>query len=65
MVRAPPVWTTTATFPGTRRLLLFEPRHLIDDKFVAVICDDTLFVKPTPGSDELFADPEMGVPYPG
>jgi TfoX/Sxy family transcriptional regulator of competence genes len=35
------------------------------ETFVAVICDDTLFIKPTPGSAALFSDAEMAPPYAG
>ena len=36
-----------------------------DEKFVALICDDTLFVKPTTISDQFFTDVDLAPPYPG
>jgi TfoX/Sxy family transcriptional regulator of competence genes len=36
-----------------------------DEKVVALIGDDTLFVKPTAATRELFGDAEMAPPYPG
>ena len=54
-----------APLPVRARAMFGEYGLYCGEKFVAVICDDTLFVKPTPGSDALFPDPEMGPPYPG
>ncbi len=36
-----------------------------DEKMVALICDDTLFVKPTAISGQYFTDDDLGPPYPG
>jgi TfoX/Sxy family transcriptional regulator of competence genes len=36
-----------------------------DEKVVALICDDTLFVKPTAIAPQFFDQPELGPPYPG
>ncbi len=37
-----------------------------DEKFVAMICDDTLFVKPTASSAEFLSDDHRAAPpYPG
>ena len=36
-----------------------------DGKFVALICDDRLFVKPSEASRALLPDAEMAPPYPG
>jgi TfoX/Sxy family transcriptional regulator of competence genes len=36
-----------------------------DGKVVALVCDDTLYLKPTPGALALLADPQFGPPYPG
>lgn len=37
----------------------------LDGKMIALICDDTFFVKPTPGGRELLGPCEEGLPYPG
>ena len=37
----------------------------LDGKIVAFICDDTLFLKPTPGALALLPDVEQGPCYPG
>ena len=34
-------------------------------KVVALVCDDLLFIKPTPGALALIAQPVMAPPYPG
>ena len=36
-----------------------------DEKIVGLICDDTLFLKPTSADPALFARTEPGPPYPG
>ncbi len=36
-----------------------------DEKVVGLICDDSLFLKPTSAAPELFARTEPGPPYPG
>lgn len=36
-----------------------------DGKVVALVCDDTLFLKPTPGALALVHTPELAPPYPG
>lgn len=37
----------------------------VDAKMVALVCDDQLFVKPTPGGRAHAPDAGEGVPYPG
>jgi TfoX/Sxy family transcriptional regulator of competence genes len=37
----------------------------LDDKVVAMVSNDTLFIKPTPGALALLPDVEKGPPYPG
>ena len=54
-----------APLPVRARAMFGEYGLYCSVKFVAVICDDTLFVKPTALSAELFPDPEMAPPYPG
>lgn len=36
-----------------------------DDKFVAIISDDQLFIKQSDAEPDLFAETEMAPPYPG
>ena len=36
-----------------------------DGKMVALVCDDQLFIKPTPGGRAQAGDVGEGVPYPG
>jgi TfoX/Sxy family transcriptional regulator of competence genes len=36
-----------------------------DDKVIAFICDDELFLKPTPPGRALLPEGEEGAPYPG
>lgn len=36
-----------------------------DDKVVALICDDRLYVKPTPAGKALIGEPEEAPPYRG
>lgn len=36
-----------------------------DGKIVGLICDDTLFLKPTPGALALVGNPQFGPPYEG
>ncbi len=36
-----------------------------DDKVVALVCDDRLFVKPTGKGREFLGNPEEAPPYPG
>jgi TfoX/Sxy family transcriptional regulator of competence genes len=54
-----------APLPARARAMFGEYGLYCGEKFVGVICDDTLFIKPTAISDELFPDPEMAPPYPG
>ena len=37
----------------------------LDGKFIGVICDETLFLKDTPGARDAFPDAETAPPYPG
>ncbi|WP_370204755.1 TfoX/Sxy family protein [Pararhodobacter marinus] len=37
----------------------------LDGKFIGVICDDTLFLKDTPGARAAFPEAETAPPYPG
>lgn len=52
--------------PGLRAAKMFGEYALyLDGKVVALICDDLLFVKPTPGALALVTNPVMAPPYPG
>lgn len=37
----------------------------VDDKLVALVCDDQLFLKPTPAGRALLGTPVEAPPYPG
>ncbi len=47
------------------RKMFGEYALYLDDRIVAFICDDTLFLKPTPGALALLPDVEQGPCYPG
>ncbi|MBI1170269.1 competence protein TfoX [bacterium] len=47
------------------RKMFGEYALYLDAKVVALVCDDTLFVKPTPGALALIGAPQMAPPYPG
>lgn len=47
------------------RKMFGEYAVYLDGKVVALICDDQLFVKPTPGALRLASDAVLAVPYPG
>ena len=51
--------------PISTRRMFGEYALYLDGKVVAFVCDDQLFVKPTPGALALVTDPQMGPPYPG
>jgi TfoX/Sxy family transcriptional regulator of competence genes len=54
-----------APLPVRARSMFGEYGLYYDEKFVALICDDTLFVKPTTISDQFFTDADLAPPYPG
>ena len=57
---------TLSDLPGLRAAKMFGEYGLyLDNKVVALICDDTLFAKATPSAHPLIPDIEMGPPYPG
>ena len=37
----------------------------LDDKMVALVCDDQFFIKPTEAGKEYLVEYEEGLPYPG
>lgn len=49
----------------TARPMFGEYGLYLDGKLVALVCDDQLFVKPTPGGRDHAADAGEGSPYPG
>ncbi|MCB9497796.1 MAG: TfoX/Sxy family protein [Fibrobacteria bacterium] len=49
----------------TARKMFGEYGLFLDGKMVALVCDDTLFVKPTEPGIDLLGEHEMGSPYPG
>ena len=52
--------------PGLRATRMFGEYALyLGAKVVALICDDLLYVKPTPGALAVVANPTMAPPYPG
>ena len=54
-----------APLPVRARAMFGEYGVYCDEKFVALICDDTLFVKPTAISDQFFTDADLAPPYRG
>jgi TfoX/Sxy family transcriptional regulator of competence genes len=54
-----------APLPVRARAMFGEYGVYCEEKFVALICDDTLFLKPLPVLAGYFNDPEMAPPYPG
>ena len=58
----------TDTFPAlnlTTKRMFGEYGLYLDGVVVAFICDDTLFLKPTPSARALLPDATMGPAYPG
>lgn len=47
------------------RKMFGEYAIYVDDKLVALVCDDQLFVKPTPAGRALLGTPVEAPPYPG
>jgi TfoX/Sxy family transcriptional regulator of competence genes len=54
-----------APLPLTARKMFGEYAVYLDDKVVALVCDDQLFLKPTPGALSALPDAPQGAPYPG
>ena len=51
--------------PVRARAMFGEYGLYCDEKMVALICDDTLFVKPTAISHQFFTDSDLAPPYRG
>ena len=56
---------TLSALPLTSRKMFGEYALYLDGKTVAFVCDDTLFIKPTPGALALLPDAERSPAYPG
>lgn len=56
---------TLHPLPLTSRKMFGEYALYLDGKTVAFVCDDTLFIKPTPGALALLPDTMRGPAYPG
>ena len=56
---------TLAALPLSSRKMFGEYALYLDGKTVAFVCDDTLFIKPTPGANAVLPDAERGPAYPG
>jgi TfoX/Sxy family transcriptional regulator of competence genes len=54
-----------APLPVRARAMFGEYGLYCDEKFVALVCDDTLFVKPTAISDQFFTHADLAPPYRG
>lgn len=54
-----------APLPLTSRKMFGEYALYLDGKVVALVCDDQLFLKPTPGAQAALPDCPTGAPYPG
>ena len=49
----------------THKKMFGEYALYLDGIVVAFVCDDTLFIKPTPGANAILPDAERGPAYPG
>ncbi|MDQ2066365.1 TfoX/Sxy family protein [Xinfangfangia sp. CPCC 101601] len=56
---------TLAMLPLTSRKMFGEYALYLEGRTVAFVCDDTLFIKPTPGAKALLPEAEMAPAYPG
>lgn len=54
-----------APLPLIARKMFGEYALYLDSKVVALVCDDQLFLKPTPGAQAILTDCPTGHPYPG
>jgi TfoX N-terminal domain len=50
--------------PLTTRAMFGEYAVYLDGRVVALVCDDTLWVKPTPGARAALPDARLGPPFP-
>jgi TfoX/Sxy family transcriptional regulator of competence genes len=56
---------TLAPVPLSARKMFGEYAIYLDGKVVALVCDDQLFLKPTPGALAVLPDSPTGPPFPG
>lgn len=56
---------TLSALPLSARKMFGEYALYLDGKTVAFVCDDILFIKPTPGALTLLPDTERAPAYPG
>lgn len=49
----------------TIRAMFGEYAVYLDGRVIALVCDDTLYLKPVPAALALFPEAETGAPYPG
>jgi TfoX/Sxy family transcriptional regulator of competence genes len=56
---------TLAPLRLAARKMLGEYALYLDEKVVALVCDDLLYLKPTPGALAALPDSPTGPPYPG
>jgi TfoX/Sxy family transcriptional regulator of competence genes len=56
---------TLSTLPLTARKMFGEYALYLDGKVVALVCDDQLFLKPTPGAQVALPESPQAPPYPG
>jgi TfoX/Sxy family transcriptional regulator of competence genes len=54
-----------APLPLSARKMFGEYALYLDGKVVALVCDDQLFLKPTPGAQAALPNCTQGHPYPG
>ena len=54
-----------SAMPLTARKMFGEYALYLDGKVVALVCDDQLFLKPTPGAQVALPDCPNALPYPG
>ena len=56
---------TLAPLPLTARKMFGEYALYLDGKVVALVCDDQLFLKPTPRASAALPNTPLAPPYPG
>lgn len=56
---------TLSDLPLSARKMFGEYALYLDGMVVALVCDDLLWVKPTPGAVAALPDCEQGHPFPG
>lgn len=59
------LFDTLAPLALSARKMFGEYALYLDGKVVALVCDDQLFLKPTPGASAALLDCPTGHPYPG